>query len=216
MLQKSISRNSLLLGAFALITTAIIAGTFLSTKEKIKYNIRQAQQQALLEIVPKARHNNDMLNSTKIISDEKLLGLREAKKLFIASLDKKAVAVIMPATARDGYTSDIDLIIGINIDGSIAGVRVLSHRETPGLGDAIDLKKSNWVLGFNNKSLSEPQEQKWTVKKDGGEFDQFTGATITPRAVTLAVKRALQFFSHNRDEILRTVNSSDEGSIDND
>lgn len=198
MLKRSISSNALLLGAFALATTFVIAGTYLSTQERIKNNIREAQQKALLEIVPKSRHSNNMLDDSKLVSDELLLSLREASQLFIATQNGNNVAAIFPAIARDGYTGDINLIIGINTDGTVAGVRVLSHRETPGLGDAIDYKKSNWVLGFNGKSLTNAE---WLVKKDGGDFDQFTGATITPRAVTKAVKQTLEYFKANQDSI---------------
>lgn len=205
MLASSISKNSLLLGLFAIISTAIIAGTFLSTTEQISENIRKAEEKALIEIIPKSRHNNSMIDNTQNVDDTKLLGLRESKKLYIAQQDNNTVAIIIPATARDGYTGDIDMIIGINIDGSVAGVRVLSHRETPGLGDAIEKKKSDWVDGFTGKSLVNPILENWTVKKDGGVFDQFTGATITPRAVSKTVARALQYFEKNKDIILKAA-----------
>jgi electron transport complex protein RnfG len=104
-------------------------------------------------------------------------------------------------TARDGYSGDVNLIVGVNVDGTIAGVRALSHRETPGLGDKVDLKKSDWILGFNGKSLVNPTLARWTVKKDEGEFDQFTGATITPRAVVAATLRALQYAQANKTAI---------------
>ncbi|MGK0440981.1 MAG: electron transport complex protein RnfG [Pseudohongiellaceae bacterium] len=202
MFTNSISRNALLLGAFALATTFVIAGTYLATQERIKNNIREAQQKALLEIVPKSRHNNSMLDDNKLVN-HKLLGLREATQAFIAQFNGNNVAAILPATARDGYTGDINLIVGINTDGTVAGVRVLSHRETPGLGDAIDIKKSNWILSFNGKSLTNAQ---WLVKKDGGDFDQFTGATITPRAVTKAIKQSLEYFKANQDTIFAINN----------
>ncbi len=204
MLAESITRNSILLGAFAIVTTAIIAATFLNTQSAIEENIRNAEKQALLEIVPGDRHNNSMLDDFLVVDDEQLLGLRKEKKLYIARQDNQVVAVIIPATARDGYTGDIDLIIGINVDGSVAGVRVLSHRETPGLGDKVDYKKSQWVDGFTGKSLHEPKAEQWRVKRDGGVFDQFTGATITPRAVTKAVKQALEYFQDQRTHILPT------------
>jgi len=203
MLKQSISNNSLLLGFFALVSTAVIAGTFLNTQDAILENIRIAEESALLEIVPKSRHNNAMLDDTYTIDDQELLSLRSPKKLYIARNNSVPVAVIIPATARDGYTGDIDLIVGINIDGSVAGVRVLSHRETPGLGDAVDRKKSDWVDGFSGKSLDNPGIEQWTVKKDKGVFDQFTGATITPRAVTKSVSRALQYFSAHQHDILK-------------
>ena len=106
-------------------------------------------------------------------------------------------ATILPATAPDGYSGSIDLVVGINVDGSIAGVRALSHRETPGLGDKVDIKKSDWILGFNTRSLADPLPAQWKVKKDKGVFDQFTGATITPRAVVAATLRVLQFAQAN-------------------
>ncbi|MFA7553570.1 MAG: electron transport complex subunit RsxG [Spongiibacteraceae bacterium] len=198
----SISRNSILLAIFAVLSTAIIAGTFLGTQDAISENIRHAEERALLEIVPRSQHNNAMLEDAHAINDSKLLGLRSEKKYYIARQDGEAVAVIFPATAREGYTGDIDLIVGVNIDGSIAGVRVLSHRETPGLGDAVDKKKSNWVDGFLGKSIGNPIASLWKVKKDKGVFDQFTGATVTPRAVTKTVFQTLQYFEQHRQNVL--------------
>ncbi len=214
MLGQSITRNGVLLGLFAVATTAVIAGTYLGTRDTIKANIRAAEERALLEIVPRQRHDNSMLEDTVPVSDETLLGLREEKVIYRARQQGDIVAVIVPATARDGYTGDIDLIVGINRDGSIAGVRVLQHRETPGLGDAVDRKKSDWVEGFVGKSLLSPKAEQWAVKKDGGVFDQFTGATITPRAVTGAVHRALQYYQSYSDTLLkaeRAVETSDNG-----
>jgi electron transport complex protein RnfG len=209
MLIKSMSRNALLLGVFALLTTALIAATFLNTQDSIAENIRQAEEKALLEIVPRSRHNNSMLDDTQPIADSQLLGLRTSKTLYIARQDGQPVAVILPTTATDGYSGDIDMIVGINSNGTVAGVRVLSHRETPGLGDGIDRKKSTWVDGFAGRSLSNPTAERWTVKKDGGDFDQFTGATITPRAVTQAVARALQYFQSNKTALLSRAQAKD-------
>lgn len=202
MLGTSISRNGLLLGLFAIATTAVIAGTYLGTRDTIADNRRHAEQRALLEIVPKERHDNDMLADSLMLDDATLLGLRQPKKAYIARQEGEVVAVILPATARDGYTDDIDLIVGINTDGSVAGVRVLAHRETPGLGDRVETKKSDWVEDFVGHALGSPPLDQWAVKKDGGVFDQFTGATITPRAVTTAVKKTLQYFQNHRDQLL--------------
>jgi electron transport complex protein RnfG len=200
---SSIKRNSLLLGLFAVLTTNIIAGTYLGTRERIAEEQRKAEEKALLEIVPTARHNNSMLDDTIPVGPaDALLGLRIEKRAFVARMDGHPVAVILPATAADGYSGDIDLIVGINSDGSVAGVRALAHKETPGLGDKVDIKKSNWVLGFNGRSLDNPVPEQWAVKRDKGVFDQFTGATITPRAVTAAVKRSLEYFTANRERLL--------------
>lgn len=212
MLGESIGRNALLLGLFALLSTAIISGTYLGAQDRIRDNIRQAEERALIEIVPKSRHNNVMLDDAHPISDEELLGLRSTKHYYIARQDGEPVAVIFPATAREGYTGDIDLIIGVNIDGTVAGARVLSHRETPGLGDAIDSNKSNWIDGFNGHSLVNPAVKLWKVKKDKGIFDQFTGATITPRAVTKTVLQTLQYFEKNQHQILQLTPSSTENN----
>ena len=199
MLLQSISRNSIMLGIFAVTTTAIIAATSLGTREKIRDNVRHAEARALVAVIPDDRHDNAMVDDTTAVDDSELLGLREAKNMYFARQGADIVAVILPATARDGYTGDIDLIVGINRDGTVAGVRVLSHRETPGLGDQVDYSKSHWVDDFIDKSLTNPQPSRWKVKKDKGVFDQFTGATITPRAVTKAVKQALEYFAEHRD-----------------
>ena len=202
LLSVIISRNALLLGLFAALATAVIAGTYLGTRHNIAENQRLAAERALIEIIPRERHDNAMLDDNVSVDDSKLLGLRAPDNAHIARLQGEPVAVILPATARDGYTDDIHLIIGINVDGSIAGVRVLGHRETPGLGDTVERKKSNWVDGFVGRSLTDPGPEGWAVRKDGGDFDQFTGATITPRAVVNAVHRALEYFRLHRAELL--------------
>lgn len=199
MLRESITRNSVLLAIFAVCTTLLIASTYLSTRDRIALEKRHAEEKALLQIIPRERHNNSMLDETIPVGpDSSGLGLKEEKRIYIARQDGEIVAAIIPATAPDGYTGEIDLIIGINTDGSIAGVRALAHKETPGLGDKVDFRKSDWVLGFNGRSLGNPELPGWAVKKDKGVFDQFTGATITPRAVVAATLRALQFAQANR------------------
>lgn len=197
MLRASMSKNSLLLGLFALTTAAIIAGTQIGTASRIAAAERDAAQKALLEIVPLERHNNDLLLDTQPIDPKywPMLGLKQGGEINIARQDGESVAVIVPAVAPDGYSGDIKLIIGINADGTLAGVRTLAHNETPGLGDKIELKKARWILSFDDKSLANPALSGWEVKKDGGVFDQFTGATITPRAVVHQVRRALQFYA---------------------
>ncbi len=199
MLGQSITRNSLLLALFAVCTTALIASTYLLTKDDIAQQKRLAEEKALLEIVPKNRHDNSMLDDTIPVGPETPgLGLLEQKHVYIARLNGKVVTAIIPVVAPDGYTGEIGLIVGVNADGTIAGVRALTQRETPGLGDKVDIKKSDWVLSFVGRSLSNPTLDGWAVKKDKGVFDQFTGATITPRAVVAATLRALQFAQANR------------------
>lgn len=201
----SITRNSALLAAFALLTACLIAGTWLLTRDRIDDERRKAEERALLEIIPRERHDNSMLDDTRLLpAGSHGLGLREDRPLYIARLDGQPVAVIVPVVARDGYSGDIELIVGVNADGSIAGVRVLNHRETPGLGDKVDLKKSGWILDFDGRSLRNPPPARWGVRKDGGVFDQFTGATITPRAVVAAILRALQYVDSERESLFST------------
>ena len=199
MLGQSISRNALLLGLFAMITTALIAAIYLATRDRIAAEERKAEAKALLEIMPRATHDNSMLDDTLPVDRDSGLGLRQAKQIYLARREGEVVAALIPVTARDGYSGDINLVVGVRRNGEVAGVRVLSHRETPGLGDKVDLAKSDWVLGFNGRSIGNPPVSSWAVKKDRGAFDQFTGATITPRAVVAATLRALQYAATHED-----------------
>lgn len=205
MLGKSIANNSVLLGIFALVTAGVLATTKFATNDRIAASERAAAQKALLQIVPLERHNNDMLLDTYPIDPQYWaeLGLKKGGEINIARDKNDIVAAIVPAVAPDGYSGNISMMVGINIDGTLAGVRIISHKETPGLGDKVDLKKSDWVLDFNGKSLRYPQPDQWAVKKDGGDFDAFTGATITPRAVVGAVKRCLEFFEKIKPSLLQ-------------
>jgi electron transport complex protein RnfG len=180
----------------------MIASTFLNTKDRIAEQERIAQAKALLEVISVERHNNSMLDDNLAIGPEPELGLKSEQKIFIARNDSELVGFIFPAVAPDGYSGNIKLIVGVYVDGSVAGVRVLGHNETPGLGDKVDLKISDWILSFNGKSLGNPVAELWKVKKDKGIFDQFTGATITPRAVTNAVYKILNYYAVHKTQIL--------------
>jgi len=206
-LVQAIRRNSLSLGLFALITAGLLASTYLGTKDRIAESLRQAAQKALLEIVPLERHDNDLLLDTLDIPANylKTLNLADNAKLHIARDKDQPVAIIIPTVAPDGYSGAIKMVVGINIDGSIAGVRVTEHSETPGLGDKVSLRKSDWILDFNGKSLDNPTPNLWKVRKDKGEFDQFTGATITPRAVVNQVLRTLQYYNEDQERLLRSA-----------
>ena len=202
MLGQSITRNSVLLGLFAVATAMLLGGSYLLTKDRIAAEIRKAEEKALLQIVPRERHDNSMLDDTVPVGPEATeLGLRVDKQIYLARQGEQVIAAIIPATARDGYSGDIDLVVGVNRDGTVAGVRALAHKETPGLGDKVDLKKSAWVLDFDGRSLANPEPGQWTVKKDNGAFDSFTGATITPRAVIAATRRALEYAQDNAEDL---------------
>jgi electron transport complex protein RnfG len=201
-LGRSITRNSLLLAAFAVATALLVSGTFVQTRDRIALEQRKAEEKALLQIVPRSRHDNSMLDDTLPAPlEDDYLRLNTARPIYVARAGGSAVAVVLPARAPDGYSGDIELAVGVNRDGSVAGVRVLNHRETPGLGDKIDRNKSDWVEAFKGRSLDDPAPEQWAVRKDRGVFDQFTGATITPRAVVAATRRALEYAALNHGQL---------------
>ena len=214
MLGKSITKNSLILGAFAAVTAGIIAITFQGTKAQIITQERKAASAALVEMIPKSRHNNDMLNDIITINnnDSLALGFSTNVTINVAKWDGQALALVIPSVARDGYSGDIKIIVAVNLDGTLAGVRTLSHKETPGLGDKIDLRKSPWIHSFDNLSLNNPSLARWKVKKDGGHFDQFTGATITPRAVVKRVKETLELFEQQKNNWLKDIPTTRENT----
>ncbi|WNF48904.1 electron transport complex subunit RsxG [Pseudomonas sp. SG20056] len=193
-------KNALVLGLFAIATVGLVAMLQQATAERIANAEREAQVRALSEILPQGSYDNHLLDNSIQLHDP-LLGSKSPQTAYIALQDGKPSAVILRATAPDGYSGAIHLLIGIQADGRLAGVRVLGHRETPGLGDKIELAKSAWIRSFDGKSLSNPGEDGWAVKKDRGEFDQFAGATITPRAVVKAVHKALQYFDANQEQL---------------
>lgn len=208
-LKHSIIQNAFKLAGFAACVALVLGGVYAISEARISEQQLNAERQALNIIFPESLHDNDLIESSfmlNIAASEftsfNLLGLRENSLAYIARSNEQISGVILPAIARDGYNGDINILLGIRTNGSLTGVRVLSHRETPGLGDLIDLRFSDWILSFNNRSLENPEFAAWTVVKNGGEFDQFTGATITPRAVTIATAKALKFFEDNKTLLL--------------
>lgn len=188
---------------FAVVCAAVIAVTQVSTKGKIERNEREQRAKALYEIVPRSGIENDLLEDTLDVIAPELQGNELPVTLYLARKNGQVKTVIMPLVAPDGYSGKIHMIAGINADGTVAGVRVLAHKETPGLGDKVDTKKSDWILSFNGLSKQSKDDARWAVRKDGGEFDQFTGATITPRAVVNAVSRGVDYFTANRTMLLQ-------------
>jgi electron transport complex protein RnfG len=197
-------RSGLLLGVIALLGTALLASVYALTHERIIEQERNRMLQQLNEIVPAAMFNNELLEDIIEIQDEAFFRHPAPVVIYRARMDNQPVAVLMIVTAADGYNGDIRLLAGIDVDGTVIGVRVISHRETPGLGDPIEIERSDWILGFGEKSLQNPEKGGWTVKRDGGQFDQFTGATITPRAVVRALHKTLIYFQANRQTLFDT------------
>jgi len=196
-------RVGLMLSVFAIVATSLVSLTETSTHDKIIDNERQTLLAAINALVDSSEYDNDILTDVLVLGKTKRLGTKEDTIAYRARKDGQAVAVIFTSIAPNGYSGKIKLLVGIYADGSLAGVRVIQHKETPGLGDKINERKSDWILTFNGLSLVNPVESKWKVKKDGGQFDQFTGATITPRAIVEAVKQSLYYFENNRSELLK-------------
>ncbi|SFR61491.1 electron transport complex protein RnfG [Marinobacter gudaonensis] len=203
---KSIRRSAIGLGLFAIITGGTIAVTQVATEERIREQAARAEAQALFEIIPESRHNNDLLKDTVQLPASERLAQSGPVTVWVARQNEQPVGLIMPVVAPDGYSGNINLLVGIDMNGTILGVRVTSHKETPGLGDKIELKKSDWIRTFTGRSLGSPPHREWNVRKNGGEFDQFTGATISPRAVVKAVQKALIYFRDHRQVIRERLN----------
>lgn len=219
MIRQSVSRNSIILGIFAIATTGMIVLTANLTRDSIAKAVEDTLKKSLFEVMPRDRLDNDLLNDQLSLPADKLLGTKAAKAAYVAKQNGEPTGVILQAVAPEGYGGSINLLVGIDSQGQITGVRVIPpHFETPGLGDAVEVQKSPWILSFNGKSLANTPESRWRVKKDGGEFDAFTGATITPRAVVDAVYKALQYFDANKASLLHAdtaaVTSTKEAATD--
>ena len=188
------AQAALRIGLFSFIIIGLVSFVYHATKDKIALNEHQALLKNLQSVLKKQSYDNDLANDfVQITKSGQTYKIYRARKL------NKPVAAVITTTTSQGYNGNISLLIAININGNINAVRVLNHRETPGLGDAIELKKSPWILSFNNLPLQNIQQ--WAVKRDGGNFDQFTGATITPRAIVNEVKATALFFQQHQYEI---------------
>lgn len=203
----SIRKNGLSLALFACVCTLIIASVNLLTKDAIKAQQQKALLRSLGQVIPSSAYNNELTKNCISISQQPLLGNRDAHRIYRAYIDDTPSAAVIETTAPDGYSGNIDLLVSIAYSGEITGVRAITHQETPGLGDKIERSKSNWVDSFVGTFINDDNHATWAVKKDGGNFDQFTGATITPRAVVNAVKNTLTFYHGNKDLIFQQPNT---------
>lgn len=195
--REKLSYQPLSLGIIAMLTSGALALSNQLTHDGIRQAEQRDLQASLVQVLPEGFADNELLSDTMEIagSDGKPL------TLYLSRQAGKVNGAVFQVSGR-GYAGDVVVILGIDASGTLLGARVVKHQETPGLGDKIELAKSKWIRGFEGKSLDSPPAEKWAVKKDGGVFDQFAGATITPRAVVKAVKSGLEFFAAHRQEIL--------------
>ena len=198
---KNSLRTAATLIAFTALGTGLLAYTFEITKDNIAKNEEQAKRELIDQALPKPLYDNDIVNDVVLLPPTPDLGTTHASSAYRARLHGAPSALVLEVIAPDGYSGKINLIIAIQSNGELAGVRVVSHNETPGLGDYIDILKSNWIKQFDHASLAQYDAQAWKVKKDGGHFDYMTGATITPRAVVKATYKALRYYEQHGSEI---------------
>lgn len=191
----------LAVAAFAVIMG--VSGVAWLTQDAVKESERQWLEQSLAEIVPSENHDGQLVSKAFTVNHPEL-GSAEPQMAYPIVKGSQWNGVALTAVAPDGYTGDIELLLAIDANQTLLGVRVLSHKETPGLGDDIERKKSEWITAFDQASLISLTAEQWNVKKDGGVFDQFTGATITPRAVVNTVHRVLQWYAATGEQALKT------------
>lgn len=219
MIMNYMGKDGAILAAFALVTTGLIAITFAVTEERIQFEQEKHLLSILNELVAEDTHTNQLHLDCIVVNNESLLGNSRDKRIFRARQNEQNVAALIETVAPNGYSGEIKLVVAANFEGNSLGARVVEHKETPGLGDKIDIRVSDWILSFNNVPFNGATDNRWKVKKDGGQFDQFTGATITPRAVVGAIKNALLYYNENKSMIFDTASncvnvSSEEASAD--
>ncbi len=196
-LRQRLDYQTYILAAAALAASLLLGFADLATRGSIARRQSEDMQATLSQVVPSHLRDNDLLSDVRRIVDE-----TGETRVYVARKQGNATAIAFEFSARGGYSGPIRLMMGVGRDGSILGVRVIAHAETPGLGDKIEEAKSSWIRAFEGHSLDNTPEERWRVKKDGGDFDQFAGATITPRAVVRGVEAGLQFLRRHQSELL--------------
>ena len=194
-------KPALTLAIIAAVLTAVLALVASITRERIASNEQAWIKQRLDALVPPATHDNDLLTDSIAVTAPDLLGSSQPVKIYRARRGGAPVAAVLRPIAPDGYRGPIELLVAVGPDGRLIGVQVIRHQETPGLGDAFESRDIHWLDRFRGRSLTDPPPQRWTVRRDGGDFDAFTGATITPRAIVKAVRNALEYYQRNSQRI---------------
>jgi len=199
-------RTAAILFVFVILFTGLLSAAYLWTKPAIEASAAEEKMKLVDEVLPRAEYDNALLNDTLTLPPTPQLGLDEPSTLYRARLGGKPVALVFEAVAPDGYAGKVRLLVALRADGAVAGVRVTQHKETPGLGDYVEVKKDRnkarpWITQFTGMSLAQVADNEWKVKKDGGRIDYYAGATVTPRAVSRAVLKAVKWATANHDQI---------------
>jgi len=214
MSESSIIRSGVTLAVIAAICTTLVAVTYQSTDERIAANEKAWLERSLQPALSGLFYDSGVTESRVILQPPHDLPGSEAAVIYRVYAEDAPVAALFVVSARDGYSGPIRILVGIDIDGKVTGIHVLEHRETPGLGDRVESGKTDWVKQFDGRSLVDPEPAKWKIKGDGGQFDQLTGASVTPRAIVKAVKETLLYFDLHRDEVFAVSPSVAESSED--
>lgn len=207
--EGSVLRTLVLVALVAGAAAFLVSTSYDLSKERIAANQRARLLARLDSVLDPALRGRDLATTRFTVTNRELLGTAEPVDVFVATDAGQPVAVIFASVAPDGYNAPIRLLIGMSSAGTVSGVRAVSHRETPGLGDEIDTSQSDWIKQFDGTSLSNPALPAWAVDKDDGHFDSITGATVTSRAVVKAVKNTLLYFQQHRDEIFAEAARAD-------
>ncbi len=199
-------RTAAILFIFVIIFTGLLSGAYLWTKPAIEASAAEEKMKLVDEVLPRSEYDNNLLTDTVTLPATAELGLADPSTLYRARLGGRAAALVFETVAPDGYAGKIRLIVAIRANGELAGVRVTQHKETPGLGDYIEVKKDKnkarpWITQFTGMSLAQVTDKEWKVKKDGGKIDYYAGATVTPRAVTKATLKAAHWAAANLDRL---------------
>jgi electron transport complex protein RnfG len=198
---SGVAKRGFTLAAIAAICSTLVAATYSLTVERIAANERAFLERSLTPALAGVAYDGSIIESRLVLEPPHALPGDDAAFIYRAYLAGVPVAALFAVTARGGYAGPIRVLVGIDAGGVITGVRILEHRETPGLGDGIDESRSDWVYQFDGRSMGDPPAAAWQLEVDGGEFDQLTGASVTPRAVIKAVRETLIYFVDHREEI---------------
>ena len=204
-LRQRLDYQTYLLAACGLLASLVLGLGDVATQGAIERREAEDLQATLRQVLPAELYDNDLLASTRIVASAVEETGSERTEVYLATRNGEVTAVAFKMLATGGYAGPLTLMLGLDRDGEILGARVVSHAETPGLGDKVETAKSDWILKFTGRSLDNTSASAWRVKKDGGDFDQFAGATITPRAVVKGVAGGLRFFARHRQELLATT-----------
>lgn len=198
---NAMKKNGGILAVFAIASTSLVAMTNWITHDTIVEQQQKQLQATLNQVIPPSMHDNQLYSSCMLLPSQTTVTTKPMPA-YLATKSGKPTAIAIETYAPDGYNGAIKIIVGLDMQGVITSTRVLEHNETPGLGDKVETRKTDWIFNFDHKTIDKDNESSWAVRKDGGQFDQFTGATITPRAVVKAVKKTVMYFKQNKQSII--------------